>query len=543
MTEAGGNPRVPPSSRTNRTRRTLSWGGEDPPRAPPTLPPNDSTYLLADRSHPLSRIDSGILPTDLTMMNELNQNNIFRGGGGGGGGGNKSSSLISRHRRGSTRENMNLLFRTTSTFGSGNDIDNDTPPRLVKRNLPNFQSVNTLDIANRNLEWNLTYRYDFFHAILRWTTWISVASLISIWTVLILAFATVYQYIDQLRPLEDCGLGSKGDPIDFNGAFAFSLETCTTVGYGLPGGGDAFFSNCPGLQLTIYFQMVCSMLFNAFLFAFFFARLARAEQRGHQVLFSNKAIVEYRNGKWLFHARIYDLDASQPVVEAHVRMYALSWKMYEQQIELQPHLLHTMRLLQPDDELGSFLFTSVPATVSHHIDVYSPLAPAHLRDNHNVVQKNGLALREVDRMVENSGGIPCPICGETFGTFQNLERHIEYSKLLESNDNIPIEGSHQDSNRIKPAHTKQFEPSEEELKQCLEDKEIMCVLEGIEPLVSGTFQALQSYKLDDIVFHGRYAPCMSHRDGKISVDLERFHEIIPPAATPMTPKPSRTKKV
>lgn len=441
---------------------------------------------------------------------------------------------------------MSLLFRTGSgDLGDVNTNSESTiPARLVQRNLPNFQSANTLQIANRSLEWNLTYRYDFFHAILRWRTWISVSCLISLWTLLILIFAKIYESVDRMRPDEDCGLGTEGDPIDFGGAVAFSLETCTTVGYGLPGGRDAFFENCPSLQLTIYFQMVFSMLFNAFLFAFFFARLARAEQRGHQVLFANKAVIEYRSGKWLFHVRVYDLDAAQPVVEAHVRMYALSWKMYEQQIELQPHLLHTMRLLQPDDELGSFLFTSVPATVSHHIDVYSPLAPAHLKDSLNVVQRNGLALREVDRMVENSGGIPCPICGETYGTFENLKKHIDYSRLLEKADNIPIAGSHQDEDRIKPTHTQKFEPSEEELRKCLEDKEIMVVLEGIEPMVSGTFQALQSYKLDDIVFHGRYAPCMSHRDGKIAVDLDRFHEIIPPAATPSTtPKLSRTKIV
>ena len=43
-----------------------------------------------------------------------------------------------------------------------------------------------------------------------------------------------------------------------------------------------------------------------------------------------------------------------------------------------------------------------------------------------------------------------------------------------------------------------FEMSEEELRQSLQDKEIMVVCEGIEPLVSGTFQALQSYTSDDI---------------------------------------------
>jgi hypothetical protein len=54
---------------------------------------------------------------------------------------------------------------------------------------------------------------------------------------------------------------------------------------------SAFFNSCPQLQVAIYFQMVWSMMFNAFLFAFFYSRIARGEARGIQVIFSNKAIV------------------------------------------------------------------------------------------------------------------------------------------------------------------------------------------------------------------------------------------------------------
>ncbi len=47
-------------------------------------------------------------------------------------------------------------------------------------------------------------------------------------------------------------------------------------------------------------------------------------------------------------------------------------------------------------------------------------------------------------------------------------------------------------------------------------------------MVSGTFQALQSYKLEDIVFGGRFEPCMSQNGGKIYVDVDKFHNILPP---------------
>lgn len=414
-------------------------------------------------------------------------------------------------------------------------------PRLVKRNLPHYQSRQTVSIVNRHAEnvRYLQYSYDWFHSFLRWDTKRSVFLLVTFWTLVNVAFGLVYRSIDARNPERDCGLASKpGVVISVGGAIAFSLETCTTVGYGLPGGTNGFFENCHGLQAAIYFQMVFSMLYNAFLFAFFFARLARSEARGNQVLFSNKAIIEQdRNGKWLFHAQIYDLDAAHPVVEAHVRMYVVSWMDYENQTN-QPHLLHTLRLLQPNDELGAVLFTSVPATVTHHIDAYSPLTPPHLRDDESLVQRNGLALREVDRMVENNGGIPCPVCGETYGTYENLQRHIQYNTLTESHDNVPVEGSHQDASLVAGSQIRGLRLTEHDIKTSLLDKEIMVVCEGIEPLISGTFQALHSYTLEDIVFGGKFAPCMSQKDGQIYVDLNKFHQIIPgtPKATVKTRK-------
>mmetsp|Transcript_35119 Transcript_35119/g.84975 ORF Transcript_35119/g.84975 Transcript_35119/m.84975 type:complete len:481 (-) Transcript_35119:1071-2513(-) len=418
-------------------------------------------------------------------------------------------------------------------FSSTTPLRADNIPRLVKRNLPNFQSKQRLAVVNRREATVRPLKYrNWFHVFLRWETKRSVAILVGLWTSAILFFAIIYRLVDSIDPNKDCGLASEaGKVIDILGAVAFSLETATTVGYGLPGGHNGFFEHCPLLQGTIYFQMVYSMLFNAFLFAFFFSRLARADSRGNQMLFSNKAIVEYREGKWLFHVRVYDLDAAHPVVEAHVRLYVVSWMDYEWQ-DKQPHLLHTMRLLQPNDDLGGMLFTSVPSAVTHHIDAYSPLTPPHLRDTENLVERNGLALREVDRMVENNGGIICPVCGETYGTYENLKNHIEYSKLIEKSDPlIPVEGSHRDIAKVQPDRLfKRFEISEQDIRNNLHDKEIMIVLEAIEPLISGTFQALHSYTADDIVFGGKFAPCMSQKDGEIFVDLDKFHQVI--ATTP-----------
>lgn len=131
------------------------------------------------------------------------------------------------------------------------------PPRMVLRDLPLYQSKNRLAVEH-NQGWNLLklLRHDWFHVFLNIPTCRSLVFLLCIWTGMILLFASIYMAFDNANPQIDCGLGNATSPIEFGGAFAFSLETCTTVGYGLPSGKNAFFENCPGLQVVIYFQMV-----------------------------------------------------------------------------------------------------------------------------------------------------------------------------------------------------------------------------------------------------------------------------------------------
>jgi len=436
---------------------------------------------------------------------------------------------------------LELLPRYRSHYRSSQDValhDNNLSsiPRLIKRNLPHHQSKQQLSVLRKNPFFsgpNWAVANDWFHIMLRWSTSFSLLFLLTAWTVNILFFALIYKWFDESDPKVECGLGEVDSPISFNAAFAFSLETCTTVGYGLPNSTNGFFEpNCGVLQVMIYFQMVCSMMSNAFLFAFFFARLGRCDQRGVQVLFSNKAIIEKRNGKWMIHFRVYDMDSSQPLVEASTRMYCASWKDYTKQKddEIQPQLLQTMRILHPNDEFGAALFTSIPTTVTHHIDAYSPVAPAHIRKGANVVHGHGLCLREVDDLTESRTGVTCPVCGEAYGTLENLKKHVHYNKLLEeATEELPVEGSHCDPNIFMSENTESPELTMRHIKDNLVDKEIICVVEAIEPTISGTFQALQSYRADDIEFGGKFAPCMSQNDGKVYVDMDKFHQIVLPS--------------
>jgi hypothetical protein len=113
---------------------------------------------------------------------------------------------------------------------------NITTRRILERNLPFHQSKNTLSIGNHNksalkkMAWFI-YHHDWFHLYLRLPTYASVLIFLSLWTSMILVFAGLYIAIDKSHP-GDCGLSFTDDDgsIKYGSAFAFSLETTTTVG-------------------------------------------------------------------------------------------------------------------------------------------------------------------------------------------------------------------------------------------------------------------------------------------------------------------------
>ena len=368
--------------------------------------------------------------------------------------------------------------------------------------------------------------------------------------------------------------------------------------------------------------MLISMFMNAFLLSFVFARMSRCEARAAQVLFSDKAILnrEILPGgitRYNLSVRVFDADSKYPIVEAHVRFYAVkhgamhskTYQHVRHQMNMEP-----MRISIPNDDLGAVLYTSVPSIAVHHIDYQSPLCPPSKRnlgpedgrvDNDDFVMNHcGLNLRENDSYTGSQDGLRCVICGETYGTVANLIQHIRYNQHVERHDDVPVEGSHQeldidalfrhkpprsrpvqrtkksqldreegvgldsagddkleeigerDSDDTKNVQSEDIErPSEEsaawfeEYRDYLKkaNVEIICVVEAIDPLMSGTFQAIQSYTLDDIVFHADFAPCMladEEEDGakdigwlgrcligrslvgrSVKVDLDSFHKV------------------
>lgn len=265
------------------------------------------------------------------------------------------------------------------------------------------------------------------------------------------------------------------------------------------------------------------MLFNAFLLTFLYNRFGRVESRSNQVICSNKALVSLVDGQVRFQVRLFDADARHPVVEAHVRFYCV--------MKHRP-VPRPLRLLQPDDELGGMLFLSFPTVVNHHVDLYSLLHPPTASMN---LPPNGLHLRQADGPTGGRDDVVCPICGESYGTLERWKNHVKFSQIAEEKDDWPVEGSHLSLNLEEIEQHVGLRPTDnlDELKDYFLNNvsEVICVTEGIDPLTSGTFQSLQSYRFEDIVWepHSQFAPCMAikeTRKGRVfEVDLNRYHDI------------------
>lgn len=422
-------------------------------------------------------------------------------------------------------------------------------PRMVDRNLPFHQSRNKTNVKildPHRLLWKIRVE-DWFHTLLRVSACLSVSVLLSLWIAMVGTFGVIYWFEDNVGYIkQDCGLGpNENKAISLAGAFAFSLETCTTVGYGLPGASTSFFEKgCSAIQGTIFAEMVCSMMFNAFLFAFFFSLLSKSEFRGSQIIFTDKLLINvdtkqigssnhHDNGhnkkktKAYVRLQCYDIDSAHPLVEAHARMYFLDHRLK----------MHPLRLMDPNDDLGGVIFPSVPADIVHHIDHHSALCPPKFRSQNNcplVQSSHGMVLRSLDSYTGNRDEVICPVCGESYGTYERWKKHFDYASMVEARENYPPEKSH--CGYVVPPEPEPI--TLEELRHYIANtvSEIIVVVEAIDPQLSGSFQSLQSYKYEDIVFGEEFENCMSmqrdeqhHKntkgsnEGVFCVDMTHFH--------------------
>ncbi|KAJ8345240.1 hypothetical protein SKAU_G00294330 [Synaphobranchus kaupii] len=100
----------------------------------------------------------------------------------------------------------------------------------------------------------------------------------------------------------------------FVGAFLFSIETQTTIGYGW----RCVTEECPVAVVTVVVQSIVGCIIDSFMIGTIMAKMARPKKRAQTLLFSNNAVIALRDGKLCLMWRVGNLRKSH-IVEAHVR--------------------------------------------------------------------------------------------------------------------------------------------------------------------------------------------------------------------------------
>ncbi|XP_029019895.1 ATP-sensitive inward rectifier potassium channel 12-like [Betta splendens] len=163
---------------------------------------------------------------------------------------------------------------------------------------------------------------------------------------------------DEWRP---CILHIQG----FIGAFLFSIETQTTIGYGF----RCVTEECPVAVVTVVVQSIVGCIIDAFMIGTIMAKMVRPKKRAQTLLFSHNAVVALRDGKLCLMWRLGNMRKSH-IVEAHVRAQLIKPKVTAEG--------EYLPLEQTDIDVGyddglDRLFLVSPLVVVHEINKHSPL--------------------------------------------------------------------------------------------------------------------------------------------------------------------------
>ncbi|XP_064170283.1 inward rectifier potassium channel 4-like isoform X1 [Anguilla rostrata] len=151
----------------------------------------------------------------------------------------------------------------------------------------------------------------------------------------------------------------------FVGAFLFSIETQTTIGYGW----RCVTEECPVAVVTVVVQSIVGCIIESFMIGTIMAKMARPKKRAQTLLFSTNAVIALRDGKLCLMWRVGNLRKSH-IVEAHVRAQFIK-----------PYVTaegEYIPLEQTDMNVGydqgiDRLFLVSPLIIVHEIDEESPL--------------------------------------------------------------------------------------------------------------------------------------------------------------------------
>ncbi|XP_076472501.1 G protein-activated inward rectifier potassium channel 3-like [Babylonia areolata] len=148
-------------------------------------------------------------------------------------------------------------------------------------------------------------------------------------------------------------------------AFLFSIETQSTIGYGIIYAHPECGSTLP----FIFLQVAAGFLFETLLFGFVFAKLSRPKHRRHTLAFSRHACILQEEGQLTLQIRVGDMRRSHLIetrvhgllIKRHVVREKYVYPLYQHQLEFDAH------------EMGDRLFLLWPLVLTHRITPSSPL--------------------------------------------------------------------------------------------------------------------------------------------------------------------------
>ncbi|XP_043922706.1 G protein-activated inward rectifier potassium channel 2-like isoform X2 [Protopterus annectens] len=171
-----------------------------------------------------------------------------------------------------------------------------------------------------------------------------------------------------LSCIEECNLTCVGCVHSFSSAFLFSLETQTTIGYGL----RVVHDHCTAGIILLLIQSIMGMITHSVLVGCIYAKISRPEKRARTIQFSKYAIIALREGQLCLMYRIGDICCSNGIVGSNVTAKYIKRSTTE---EGEIILLHQTKFPVQVDSAGKtpFLTSPLAILVYHTIDEKSPL--------------------------------------------------------------------------------------------------------------------------------------------------------------------------
>ncbi|KAM9333454.1 ATP-sensitive inward rectifier potassium channel 15 [Pholidichthys leucotaenia] len=150
------------------------------------------------------------------------------------------------------------------------------------------------------------------------------------------------------------------------GAFLFSLESQTTIGYGF----RYITEECPLAIFTLVAQLVITGLAEIFVTGAFLAKLARPKKRAETIKFSQSAVICMRQGKLCLMVRVANMRKSLLI------QCQLTGKLFQSHVtqEGEKTQVHQRSVDFYIDSSGDCPFLILPLTFYHVLDENSPLA-------------------------------------------------------------------------------------------------------------------------------------------------------------------------